>query len=437
MEITTHNGRKLMRSRRHCLKLAAIVACCCGCNENPFRPFSSEESTTDEAVESSPVSAEVESVQVAVTAEDSAADRIQQRFGELFESVLPVLNQARELVDRHASLPDNSRIPFTSDKQSNSAEINALLDQAIEVLGVSEVSDYRQRIRDANVAISTSHSNIADYRRQRVSAPRAKDQSQLGKVNPFELSKEALDKSIADEKAEIETQKILLVELKRSFADELSKIGVKVDEDDADSLLSSVSGDDIVTMAVVFDNIKHLTTQLQDLTEESGEALEVSKRYYGMYVVMVQVMDRIQKTFIRDINEKHIPKLNGFVSQADANIGQARALIELDGGDRELLKANIASNHLTRETAHLYIEYLQRNQDLIAAENRRAQKNLATAMNTYDTVKLSSDVAALMNTGRRDFETLMKLQVPALREFSNEAIRKEFQRMTSELRAGG
>jgi hypothetical protein len=426
-----------MRSRRHCLKLAAIVACCCGCNENPFSAFSSEESTTDEAVESSPVSAEAESVQVAVTAENPTADRIQQRFGELFESVLPVLDQARELVDRHASLPDNSRIPFTSDKQSNSAEINALLDQAIEVLGVSEVSDYRQRIRDANVAISTSHSNIADYRRQRVSAPRAKDQSQLGKVNPFELSKEALDKSIADEKAEIETQKILLVELKRSFADELSKIGVKVDEDDADSLLSSVSGDDIVTMAVVFDNIKHLTTQLQDLTEESGEALEVSKRYYGMYVVMVQVMDRIQKTFIRDINEKHIPKLNGFVSQADANIGQARALIELDGGDRELLKANIASNHLTRETAHLYIEYLQRNQDLIAAENRRAQKNLATAMNTYDTVKLSSDVAALMNTGRRDFETLMKLQVPALREFSNEAIRKEFQRMTSELRAGG
>ena len=69
--------------------------------------------------------------------------------------------------------------------------------------------------------------------------------------------------------------------------------------------LSSVSGDDIVTMAVVFDNIKHVTTQLQELTEQSGEALDVSKRYYGMYVVMIHVMDRIQKSFVRDINEKH------------------------------------------------------------------------------------------------------------------------------------
>lgn len=427
-----------MRSCRHFLTLAMIVVCCCGCGENPFSGAAApDESATDEAAVAAPVSVDVESVPIAVATETSNVDRFQQRFGELFESVLPTLDQARELVDRHASLPDISRVPFKTDKQSNSAEINELLDQAIEVLGISEVSDYRQRIRDSISAISTSHANIADYRRQRVSASFAKDQSKLDIVNPFELSKEALDERIAAESAEIDSQEQLLVELKKSFAEELSKIGVEVDEDGVDALLSSVSGDDIVTMAVVFDNIKQVTTQLQQLTEESGEALDVSKRYYGMYVVMIHVMDRIQKTFVRDINEKHLPKLNEFASQADANIKQARALIEIDGGDSQLLKANIASNQLTRETADLYIEYLQRNAELIEAENKRAQKNLATAMNTYDTVKLSSDVAALMNTGRRDFETLMKLQVPALREFSNESIRKEFQRMTSELRAGG
>jgi len=110
-------------------------------------------------------------------------------------------------------------------------------------------------------------------------------------------------------------------------------------------------------------------------------------------------------------------------------------LIKRNGGDKKTLEANIASNKLTRETAELYVGYLKRNAVLIDGENRRAQKNLATAMNTYDTVKLSSDVAALMSTGRRDFETLMKLQVPSLREFGNKAIRKEFERLTSELRS--
>lgn len=358
-----------------------------------------------------------------------------ERFGELFEEVIPVLEETRDLVDQHADLPDKSRLPFTEDKQSNSAAINELLDAAIVILGNSEVSDYRQQIRDANDLIKQSHENIADYRRQRVSARWAKDQSQIDRVNPFELSKESIDEQIVNEQKEIDRQEKRLVALKKQFAQELSKIGVVVDEEAVESLLSSVSGDDIVSMAVVFENIKNVTAQLQSLTQESGEALDVSKRYYGMYVVMVHVMDRIQKSFVRDVREKHIPRLKEFSKQADENIAQARSIIELKGGDPVLLAANIESNKLTQETAVLYIDYLQRNAALIEAENRRAQKNLATAMNTYNTVKLSSDVASLMKTGRRDFDALMKLQIPPLREFNNDSIRREFERMTVELRS--
>lgn len=358
-----------------------------------------------------------------------------ERFGQLFEEVVPILEETRGLVDQHADLPDKSRLPFTEDKQSNSAAINELLDAAIVILGNSEVSDYRQKIRDANELIQGSHEAIADYRRQRVSAKWARDQSQIDKVNPFELSKESIDEQIENEEKEIQKQEKRLVELKKQFAKELSDIGVVVDEAAVESLLSSVSGDDIVSMAVVFENIKNVTAQLQNLTQQSGEALDVSKRYYGMYVVMVHVMDRIQKSFVRDVREKHIPKLKAFSKQADENIAQARSIIELKGGDPVLLSANIESNKLTQQTAILYIDYLQRNAALIEAENRRAQKNLATAMNTYNTVKLSSDVASLMKSGRRDFDALMKLQIPQLREFSNESIRREFERMTVELRS--
>ena len=358
-----------------------------------------------------------------------------ERFGQLFEEVVPILEETRGLVDQHADLPDKSRLPFTEDKQSNSAAINELLDAAIVILGNSEVSDYRQKIRDANELIQGSHETIADYRRQRVSAKWARDQSQIDKVNPFELSKESIDEQIENEEKEIQKQEKRLVELKKQFAKELSDIGVVVDEAAVESLLSSVSGDDIVSMAVVFENIKNVTAQLQNLTQQSGEALDVSKRYYGMYVVMVHVMDRIQKSFVRDVREKHIPKLKAFSKQADENIAQARSIIELKGGDPVLLSANIESNKLTQQTAILYIDYLQRNAALIEAENRRAQKNLATAMNTYNTVKLSSDVASLMKSGRRDFDALMKLQIPQLREFSNESIRREFERMTVELRS--
>ena len=102
-----------------------------------------------------------------------------ERFGELFEEVVPILEQTRDLVDQHEDLPDKSRLPFTEDKRSNSAAINELLDAAIVILGNSEVSDYRRKIREANDAINTSYENIADYRRQRVSASWSKDQVNL------------------------------------------------------------------------------------------------------------------------------------------------------------------------------------------------------------------------------------------------------------------
>ena len=303
-----------MQICRNFLTLATFVVCCCGCKENPFSgAFSSNASTDDVAT----VAADTGPPSVTTMTGDPNQNRFRQRIGVLFENVLPTLDQTRELVDRHAGLPDDSRIPFKTDKKSNSAEINELLDQAIDILSSSTASDFRKQIRDSNAAIAASQEQIADYRRQRISASWAKDQSQLDKVNPFESSKESLDELIVAEKSNIESEQESLIELKKSFVEELSKIGVQVDDDGVESLLSSVSGDDIVTMAVVFDNIKHVTGQLQNLTEESGEALEVSKRYYGMYVVMIHVMDRIQKTFVRDIKERHVPKLTEFASQAD------------------------------------------------------------------------------------------------------------------------
>jgi len=432
-----------METKRRLLSILVMATCIGGCSDVSL-PWGSEtgNTTADPAVAIKvPSEKTVPSVKAAdqrtvVDSVTRTAGRSEpaRRIGQLLENVMPTLEQARQLVDQHADLPDDSSIPFRTDKRSNSAAINELLDQAIETLAVSEVSDYRLRIRQANEAIAGSQELIADYRRQRISAAWAKDQTQLERVNPFELSKEAIDERIAAERKEIESQRQRVSQLEQRFQTELEKIGVHVDDGGVEALLSSVSGDDIVTMAVVFDNIKQLTTQLQRLTDQSGEALDTSKRYYGMYVVMVHVMDRIQKTFIRDIEQKHIPKLNEFADKADQNIQQARTLISVDGGDVEVLEANIESNQLTRQTAQLYVEYLKQNAKLIARENKRARKNLATAMNTYDTVKLSSDVAALMNSGRRDFETLMRLRVPSLREFGNKAIRREFERMTLELR---
>ena len=56
------------------------------------------------------------------------------------------------------------------------------------------------------------------------------------------------------------------------------------------------------------------------------------------------------------------------------------------------------------------------------------------ALNTYETVKVSGDLVALMKDSRRLLDTLFSLQVPRLRAFENLEMKREFERLTRTLR---
>ena len=366
--------------------------------------------------------------------EDQLRQKEEDRIGRLFEKIVPTLDEARKLVDRHDQLPKRRFLllrPFGDDQKSNEAETTQLLDEAIEMLDSSPLRDLWKELHATRKLIRKGHHKLAEYRQRRVSAPREKETGLFDRA--FVSTKEDYDKMIAAEEGEIEASEEIIDGLKDGIVKLLKELHLDIDRDGLESLLSSVSGDDFVSMIALFDNIRQLTGQLQDLTEQSGEALDIAKRYYGMHVVLVKIMDRMQIRFITEIDQEHIPRLQGYTKEAGGNIRQALELIRKEGGDESILRSNIESNELTMRAAKLYTEYLLQNADLIRAENKQIKKNLSTALNTYKTVKLSSDVSRLMKTGRQNFEALMKLQIPPLREFRNEMLRKEYQRMTTEL----
>ena len=368
------------------------------------------------------------------TLEDQLRQKEEDRIGRLFEKIVPTLDEARKLVDRHDQLPKRRFLllrPFGDDQDSNEAETTQLLDEAIEMLDSSPLRDLWRELHATRKLIRKGHHKLAEYRQRRVSAPREKETGLLDRA--FVSTKEDYDKMIAAEEGEIEASEKIVDDLKDGIVKLLKELHLDIDRDGLESLLSSVSGDDFVSMIALFDNIRQLTGQLQNLTEQSGEALDIAKRYYGMHVVLVKIMDRMQHRFITEIDEEHIPRLQGYTKDAEGNIRQALELIRKEGGDESILRSNIESNELTMRAAKLYTEYLLQNADLIRSENKQIKKNLSTALNTYKTVKLSSDVSRLMKTGRQNFEALMKLQIPPLREFRNEMLRKEYQRMTTEL----
>ena len=49
-------------------------------------------------------------------------------------------------------------------------------------------------------------------------------------------------------------------------------------------------------MNVIFQNVKQVTQQLQELTQETNENLEFARKYYGMVVILNRIIVKMQES---------------------------------------------------------------------------------------------------------------------------------------------
>ena len=304
--------------------------------------------------------------------------------GALWDKASPDLEKALAIYDKKESqdIPGSTWIPFRTTQESCQRDIEAILDTVLAVLGTCGAAGYRTRIRNLQADIATSQARIGTYREQMLSAPA--EQSQNFVEGLIVSSKEFLKDHIADETDRITEKKQQIQDLKVGFKQHLQHIGINVSPDTADSFLLPVE-DNIVSMAAVISNIGRLTEQLQQLVDASNESPAETRRYYGMYVLLVFAVDRIQTHFVREIDENFLPRLSGYEGDAAQHIESAESQIPL-GGPREQLTANIAANRKTIEACRLMAGTLQSHRRTVLDENRQVQILEAAAVNSYRTV---------------------------------------------------
>lgn len=368
--------------------------------------------------------AEARRAEAVKRADEARKERAKKLFGE----VMPPLTEAKEAYDRHDELDESSW--FGEDQESNQEKIDELLDEAIVVLGISGIATTRQELRTLQEEIEALEQQRIEDREARIGAPSEAELNRLEQT--YKTSREEYDERIDEATAGIGDRRHRIAELEMEFVEELQGIGLDIDLEGARALLATVNGDDFIEMCVVFDNVRGITEQLEELTNASGESLDAAKRYYGSYVVLIKLMDRIQKDFVRRTRDEMLPKLAEYEEKAREIIRDAERNLA-EGGNPAIAEQNIRSNELTIEATRFYAEYLRQQANEIEARNEALQVTLRDAENTYDTVSLSSQVAAIMKEGQRNFAALLRLELPALRGFENAELKAEFERLTREL----
>ncbi len=349
---------------------------------------------------------------------------------KFFEQAHDALDDALNLFDDAETRPEEDDLRFydflSRTKESQTRKVESYLDVAGEALGISSISNRRQQILDLRESISENQRNISTFKRKRISAPEST-------FNPLGVTKSGYDKKIAVAKdAIVQAQNSITVE-KENFVKDLNRIGMDLDSDSIDNLLESITGDEFVRVSIIFDNAKTFAAELERLTNETGEDLEAAKKYYGVYLMLLKTVSRLQEKFVESVDNEYYPKLDEFAAKARKNINEAKRAIAA-GGDETVLRNNIASNELTYDAAMFYKEGLAHQKHQMMMANLECKKNILTAANTYKTVALSKDVAALMAVSRRAFDAISGLSVPDLRPFQNEKMKDAFSQLTRELR---
>jgi hypothetical protein len=345
-------------------------------------------------------------------------------FAQVWDDITPTLQKVLRLEKEHEDLPQSAWI--FKDKQDSSAEINALLDEAVDVLSVSNTAQTRKHIRLLEEQIREIKQTISEYRQARISAP----------------IRSTWAKTVADYDAKIKELKELIirnekriVELKIQFSQELSDTGLIINTEQVEVLLSSVVGDDIIKSSVVYDNVKKISQQLMKLTINSKEDIEISKRYYGMYTVLLKTLLHMQETFIDNIDDKYLPKIEKIVTDVKELHADTKYLLhnKIDKNHRKLLLANLDAQNLTLKTAALYKKHLiaQRGKMVIAMQKSAADFQIAD--NTYKTVRVSGELINLLRSSQKSFDLLLNIQVPDLLVFQNLQMKQEFAILTKKL----
>ncbi len=359
------------------------------------------------------------------TQEYFGASRDDDSFARVWGDILPRLEEARELADEHASLPDKAW--FERDQRDNTEDINELLDQSVEILSISTSQRYRENIRVLETKIQRAQEQIAEYRKERVAAPQG---------GLLQKTVQDYDEAIAEKMAIIVEYRRQLQQIKSDFAQELRAQGLEISDEQLDFLLSTVIGDDLLTMSVAFDNAKAITTQLEQLMVSSQEDLTSARRYYGMYTILLKVLVRMHQHVIDAVKQRYLAQIDTIVNRTKALLNETRRLEKRSPANREVLAANIRSQELTLRAAGFYRDYLLEQSREIAKAREQIKQDLAIAENTYETVKVSGELVDLMRSSQRLLATLVDRQVPALRAFENLEMRREFEKLTVQLREG-
>lgn len=341
-----------------------------------------------------------------------------KRALELFDDISDFFNDITELKIERSDAPESSY--FSTTKSNYDSKINKLLNEMSILINDPQINEDRITLSLIDEKIQESEELKSSY---------------LSKsILSVGSDKENLIEDAEEEEENIKEYKESRKELIRSVKNRLDDYELNLDDNQVEVLLSRVDADDIIKMTTIFSVISELTKQLSESMSFSGENLSIAKKYYGFHVILLELQMYIQESYISKLKDVYISNLSKINNNNKELIEKTKGLIRTsDKTRKKIYSGNLKSQQYTKKVIDLYRSILETDLIKIQKGLNKINKNYQVALNTYSTVSISSDLAALMSENQDLFKEIMSLQVPELIPFENLQMQKEFESLSSKI----
>lgn len=247
--------------------------------------------------------------------------------------------------------------------------------------------------------------------------------------------KEGLDRTATKIEAKIDDQKTIRDKLLQSFRSRMEMYGVVLSPEQAEVLLSRIDAGDVTRMATVFVVISAITQQFEAAKKESGENIDVAKKYYAIYLGLLELQMHIQSEYIDRIENRYLPGVERIGDQARELCAETEAIQKSSPKEHAAqYRQNIDSQKFTIEVTEIYASALHTDRGKIVRARALVNEQHKLAENTLITVIVSADLSSLIRQAEGMYKEVMSLQTPALVPFENLQLQREFEAVTVRLR---
>ena len=219
---------------------------------------------------------------------------------------------------------------------------------------------------------------------------------------------------------------------------ELDAIGLRLSGNAAEKCIFTVNVRDLIDAAVVAKHIGIIVELLGEQMKAHGGDVIAAKRYYGVYVAMLEVQKSCFDEYLDKSREgpwrRQLAAFRKKATDQRAAALRSAGDVSFDMAQRAVFRKNAEVFEMTQRAVDAYVKILDQHQAVISSKAADAARMLTVARSSLATVTLAGDFLSLVQTAEDTFDALLQLELPPLELFDDAMLQAEFTALTNKLK---